>query len=91
MDDEEALRFASIFVVALPQLQQELADAARRSQFERDVRGKAQIAIGIEPAGLGVGRQFAHRLSKSEKDLLDLTRIETPFSGHARHLSSRCH
>ena len=78
---------ATIFAVVLPQFLKQLAHAARRAQFPGDVGREPKIALGVEPASLDVGRQFAHGLGEGEKDLLDLTRSETPFSGHARHPS----
>jgi hypothetical protein len=76
-----------MLTVVLPQFLQQLAHAARRAQFPRDVGGQTQIALGVEPTRLDVRRQFAYGLGKGEKDLLDLTRFETPFSGHARYPS----
>ena len=72
----------------LPQILQQLAHPARGAQFPGDVGRQPEIALGVEPTRLDVRRQFAHGLGKGEKDLLDLTRSETPFSGHARHLLS---
>ncbi len=76
------------FALALAQFDQQLPDAAGGPQFASDVRGEPQIALSVEPTCFYLGRQFAHRLGKGEKDLFDLTRFETPFSGHARHLLS---
>ena len=41
----------------------------------------------VEPAGLDIRRQLAHRLGERRENLPHLARIEPPFPGHAAHLS----
>src|SRR2546423_13779693 len=53
-------------------LAQQVADAARGAQFAPDIGRQAQIALGVEPAGLGVGRQLAHDLGKGAEDRPDI-------------------
>jgi hypothetical protein len=68
----------------LSQFLQQLPNAAGSAQFSGDIGRQPQISLGVEPARLDIGRQFAHGLGESEEDLLDLTRLETPFPGQAR-------
>ena len=76
----------SLFVPGFAHLPQEIAYAAGGSEFAADIGREAQIALGIEPAGLGVGRQLAHDLGEGPENGLDLMRLKPPFFCHA-HLS----
>ena len=73
--------------IALTQFHQELAHPSGGPQFARDVGGKAQIPLGVEPAGLNIGRQLTYGFGKSCEDLRDLVCFEPSFPGHARPLS----
>src|SRR5438552_2161095 len=58
----------------------------RGAQLARNVGCQTQIALGIQPAGLDIRRQLAHRFGERRENLLDLARSEPPFPGHARRL-----
>src|SRR5204862_3194190 len=73
-----ALRIALGFA----DLAQDVADVAGGAQFAADIRREPQIALGIEKAGFGVGRQFAQYLGEGAEDRLDIARFEPLFSGH---------
>src|SRR5713101_1532479 len=70
-------------VLRFPDLAQHVAHIAGGAQFAADVGGEAQIALGVEPAGLDVGRELAHDLGKLAENRLDVARFEPPFPGHA--------
>ena len=60
-------------------LPQHVAHAARGAEFSADIGGEAQIALRLEPARLGVGRQFAHDLGKGAEDRLDSLCVRAAF------------
>src|SRR6266496_4147876 len=70
-------------------LAQYIADAACGAQFAADIGREPQIAFGVEPAGFGIRRQFAHDLGEGAEDRLDIARLEPPFPGHADLRSSK--
>src|SRR5580765_3227410 len=70
-------------LLRLADLAQHVAHIAGGAQFAADIGGEAQIALGVEPAGLGVRRQLAHDFGKFTEDRLDIARFEPPFPGHA--------
>ena len=65
-----------------PDLAQDVAHIAGGAQFAADIRRKAQIALRIEKAGLGVRRQFAQYFGEGTEDRLDIARFEPLFSGY---------
>src|SRR5208282_5250634 len=71
---------------ALTQLKQQLPYPPCGAQLAGDVGCQTQIALGVEPAGLDIRRQLAHRFGECREDLLDFACSEPPFPGHARRL-----
>ena len=71
----------------MPPILQNLANAPSGTQLACNVGSEPEIALGVEPAGFDIGRQLAHGLRKCRENLLDLSRSEPSFPGHARHLS----
>ena len=76
-------------VMRLADLAQHVADAARSAQLASDIRREAQIAGGVEPTSLGIGRQFAHDFGEGAEDRLDIARFEPSFAGHAARLRAK--
>ena len=81
-------------VLLVANLAQQVAHVAGGAQFAADIGREAQIALGVEPAGFGVGRQFAQHLGESAEDGLDILCFEPPFASlglwFRSHAALRC-